>query len=61
MKEVKTLLEIEEKPCKNKNQGWEAIQQKYKANENTNRHNLNIKQKQTINKNQIKTPCKENS
>jgi hypothetical protein len=23
----------------NKNQGWEPIQQKYKANENTSRHN----------------------
>ncbi len=29
-----------------KNQGWEPIQQKYKANENTSK-----KQKQTINKN----------
>ncbi len=49
MKEVKTLLEMEEKPCKNINQGWEAIWQKHKANEKTSRHNLNIKQKQTIN------------
>jgi hypothetical protein len=59
VKEAKTFLEIEEKPCKNKNQGWEAIQQKCKANENTSIHNLNIKQKQTINTNQIKTLCKE--
>ncbi len=51
VKEVKTLLEIEEKPCKIKNQGWEAIQQKCKENENTSIHNLNIKQKQTTNKN----------
>jgi hypothetical protein len=29
----------------NKNQGWEAIHQKYKANENTSKHNLNKKQK----------------
>jgi hypothetical protein len=35
-----------------KNQGWEPIQQKYKANEyNTSRHNQKKKQKQTINKN----------
>jgi hypothetical protein len=42
----------------NKNQGWEPIHQKYKANENTNRHNPKKKQKQTINKNQVK--AKEN-
>ncbi len=34
---------------------------KYKANENTSRHNLKKRQKQTINKNQVKTLCKENS
>jgi hypothetical protein len=34
----------------NKNQGWEPIHQKYKANENTSRHNPKKKQKQTINK-----------
>jgi hypothetical protein len=42
----------------NKNQGWEPMHQKYKANENTSRHNPKKKQKQTINKNQVKT--KEN-
>ncbi len=44
-----------------KNQGWERIHQKYKANENTNRHNPKKKQKQTVNKNQVKTLCKEDS
>jgi len=40
----------------NKNQGWEPIHLKYKANENTSsRHNPKKKQKQTINKNHIKT------
>jgi hypothetical protein len=34
------------------------MHQKYKANENTSRHNPKKKQKQTINKNQVKT--KEN-
>jgi len=34
----------------NKNQGWEPIHQKYKANENTSRHNPKKKQKQTIDK-----------
>jgi hypothetical protein len=34
---------------RNTNQGWEPIQEKYKANENTSRHNLNIQQKQIIN------------
>jgi hypothetical protein len=29
----------------NKNQGWEPIQQKYKAKENTSRHNLKEKPK----------------
>jgi len=46
---------------KKKNQGWERIHQKYKANENTNRHNPKKKQKQTVNKNQVKTLCKEDS
>jgi hypothetical protein len=31
-------------------QGWEPIHQKYKANENTSRHNPRKKQKLTINK-----------
>jgi hypothetical protein len=52
---------IKKKNPVNKNHGLEPIQQKYKANENTRRHNLNIKQKQTINKNQVKTLCKEDS
>jgi hypothetical protein len=43
----------------NKNQGWEPFRQKYKANENTSRHNLKRKQKQTINKNEVKTLCKD--
>jgi hypothetical protein len=34
----------------NKKQGRESIRQKYKANENTSRHNSKKKQKQTINK-----------
>jgi hypothetical protein len=38
-----------------KNQRWKPIHKKYKANENTNRHNPKKKKKQTINKNQIKT------
>jgi hypothetical protein len=50
----------EEKPC-NKNQGWEPLHQEYKTNENTSRHNPKKKQKQTINKNQVKTQCKEDS
>ncbi len=29
----------------NKNQGWESIYQKYKANENTSRHNPKEKKK----------------
>jgi hypothetical protein len=37
----------------NKNQGWEPIQQKYKANENTSKYNPKKKQKQTINKNHV--------
>ncbi len=44
----------------NKNQGWEPIHQKYKANENTSKHNPKKKQKQTINKKKSgKTLCKE--
>jgi hypothetical protein len=34
---------------------------KYKANENTSKHNPKKKQKQTINTNQVKTLCKEDS
>jgi hypothetical protein len=34
----------------NKNQGWEPIRQKCKANVDTSRYNPNKKQKQTINK-----------
>jgi hypothetical protein len=45
----------------NKNQGWKPIHQKYKVNENTSRHNPKKKQKQTINKNQVKTLCNEDS
>jgi hypothetical protein len=32
-----------------KNQGWEPIHQKYKANESNNRHNPKKKRKQSIN------------
>jgi len=39
----------------------EPIHQKYKANENLSKHNWKKKQKQTINKNQVKTLCKEDS
>jgi hypothetical protein len=35
--------------------------QKYKAKENSSRHNPKKKQKQTMKKNQIKTLCKEDS
>jgi hypothetical protein len=45
----------------NKNQRGEPIHQTYKANENTSKHNPKKKQKQTINKNQINTLCKEDS
>jgi hypothetical protein len=45
----------------NKNQGLEPIYQKYKANENTSRHNPEKKQIQTINENKVKTLCKEDS
>jgi hypothetical protein len=47
-----------EKNLVNKNQRWEPINQKYKANKNTSRHNLKGKKKQTINKNQVKTYAK---
>jgi len=45
----------------NKNQGWEPILQKYKANENTSKHNPKKNQKQTINKNKVRTLCKKDS
>ncbi len=54
-------MRVKKKNPVNKNQGWEPIHQKYKANENTSRHNPKKKQKQTINKNHIKTLCKEDS
>ncbi len=37
------------------------MHQKYKANENKSKHNPKKKQKQTINNNQVKTLCKEDS
>ncbi len=37
-----------------KNQGQEPIHQRYKVNESTSKHNPQIKQKQTINKNKVK-------
>jgi len=49
------LRNIERKNFVNKNEGWEPIHQKYKANENTTRHNPKKKQKQTINKNHVKS------
>jgi len=45
-----TTCKERKKNLVNKNQGWESIHQKYKANENTSKHNPNKKQKQTINK-----------
>jgi len=52
----------ERKTPVNKNQGWEPIHLKYKANENTSsRHNPKKKQKQTINKNHIKDPILKNN
>jgi len=33
----------------NKNQGWEPIHQKYKANENSSRHNRKKNKSKTIN------------
>jgi hypothetical protein len=47
------FISDEEKPVY-KNQGREPIHQKYKANENTSKHNSKKKQKQTINKNKVK-------
>jgi hypothetical protein len=44
-----TTYKEREKNLVNKNQGRESIHQKYKANENTSKHNPNKKQKQTIN------------
>jgi hypothetical protein len=41
---------MKKKNPKYKNQGHEPINQKYKANETTSRHNPKIKQKQTIKK-----------
>jgi hypothetical protein len=43
--QICVFLKEKENPV-NKDQGWEPIQQKYKANENTSRHNLKRKQKQ---------------
>jgi hypothetical protein len=48
----------EEKPV-NKNQGWEPIHQKYKAKENTSKHNPKRKQKWTINKKSNKDPMQK--
>jgi hypothetical protein len=54
-------IQIEkEKPCKLKSR-MGTHPSKYKANEDTSRHNPKKKQKQTINKNQVKTLCKKNS
>jgi hypothetical protein len=59
---MSSVLITSEKSPVNKNQGWELIQQKYKANEDTSRHkNPKKNKKQTINKNQIKTLCKVNT
>jgi len=38
-----------------KNQGWEPMHKKHKANESTSRHNPKKNQKQTINKKKVKT------
>jgi hypothetical protein len=43
-------LNIGQKIPVHKNQGWEPIHQKYKANESTSRHNSKKKRKQTIKK-----------
>ncbi len=37
------------------------VLQKYNANENTSRHNPKKKQKEIINKNQVKILCKKDS
>jgi hypothetical protein len=49
------ILEYKKKNPVNQNKGYELIHQKYKANENTSKHN------QRNNKNQVKTLCKEDS
>jgi hypothetical protein len=33
-----SVFKLGKKSCVNKNQGWEPIHQKYRANENTNKH-----------------------
>jgi hypothetical protein len=48
-----------EKNLVHKNQGWELIHPKCKANENTSRHNSKKKQKQTVSKNHVKSLWKE--
>jgi hypothetical protein len=53
--------EFGEKNCVYKNQGREPIHRKYKANEDTSKHNPKKKQKQTINKNKVKALCKGDS
>ncbi len=58
--QVVQTFQTKDKSCKS-SQGWEPIHQKYKANENTNRHNPKKKQKNTTNKNQAKILCKEDS
>jgi hypothetical protein len=55
------LQQHKEKKSINQNQGWEPIHENYKATENTSKHNPKKKQKQIINKNQIKILCKKNS
>jgi hypothetical protein len=42
-----------------KNQGWKPMHKKHKANESTSRHNPKKNQKQTINKNKVKTLFKQ--
>jgi hypothetical protein len=56
---TRLLLWTNEKKKKNpvnKDQGWEPIHLKYKANENTSRHNPKEKQKQMITKKSDKNP-----
>jgi hypothetical protein len=54
-------VKFEENPI-SKNQGWEPIHQKYKANENTSRHNPKKERKKANNQqNQVKTIRKEDS
>jgi len=43
-------LSKKKKSSLHKNQVWEPIYQKYKANENVSKHNPKKKQKQTINR-----------